>query len=275
MIKYSSEIKKSSGNRLISINSSGELESRYGTHIFRPNGRSDYQLIYICEGSCLVTRGREVYTAQKGDVIIYKPGEVQDYCFNSKGKNCTYYIHFTGDFCEEYFDILGLNGVLITDASQNKDIKHLFYLTCKYFNMAGKDFDACCSGLIQSILALISTEINNKHSIDGFNINTSKIHELITRLKMLPDFKMSITECAEFCNISESHFRRVFKAVIGESPTQFMTRIKIDRAKEYLLFTEESISEISQSCGFDDQNYFSRIFKKSVGLTPTDFRKNK
>ena len=34
-------------------------------------------------------------------------------------------------------------------------------------------------------------------------------------------------------------------------------------AKEYLLFTEESISEISQSCGFDDQNYFSRIFVKT------------
>ncbi len=141
--------------------------------------------------------------------------------------------------------------------------------------MLGENERAVCSGLTQSILAMISAEMKKKSSVENYNVNTSKINELITRLKTVPDFKMSISECADFCNLSISHFRRVFKSVTGETPAQFMTRIKIDRAKEFLLFTEESIFDISQSCGFDDQNYFSRIFKKIVGITPTEFRKNK
>ena len=53
---------------------------------------------------------------------------------------------------------------------------------------------------------------------------------------------------------------------------QFILKIRIDRAKELLDFTDKSIADIAESSGFQDQNYFARIFKKITGVSPTQYR---
>lgn len=53
---------------------------------------------------------------------------------------------------------------------------------------------------------------------------------------------------------------------------QFILKIRIDRAKELLDFTDKSIANIAESSGFQDQNYFARIFKKITGVSPTQYR---
>lgn len=53
---------------------------------------------------------------------------------------------------------------------------------------------------------------------------------------------------------------------------QFILKIRIDRAKELLDFTDKSIADIAESSGFQDQNYFARIFKKITGVSPSQYR---
>ena len=72
--------------------------------------------------------------------------------------------------------------------------------------------------------------------------------------------------------MSKSHFARIFKRTVGQSPVQFMLGIRIDRAKELLDFTDKSIAEVAEASGFSDQNYFARTFKKVTGMTPTQYR---
>lgn len=274
MIKYSSDMIKHSNDNPININSCGELILKNGTHILRPNGRKDYQLIYIYAGNCVVKKDGCIFYAKKDDVILYKPDETQDYHFTEDNSH-TYYIHFNGPFCEKYFEILGINNALVIDVGKNRDIRHLFSLVCKYFNLLTENRTFICSGLIQTILALISNQVKNTSESNTANCNLSKINELITKFKIVPNIRMSISECAKFCNLSETHFRRIFKDITGSSPNEFITKIKINRAKELLLFTEYSISEIAESCGFEDQNYFSRVFKLNAGTNPTEYRKSK
>ncbi len=274
MIKYSSEIIKHSTKNLININSCGEVKASCGSHIIRPKGRKDYQLIYVADGILEVKRNGSVYTAEKGEVVIFKPDEVQDYRFANKEKNRTFYIHFTGDFCKEYFDILKLQEVFIANVASNRDIYQMFYLAVKYFNLGVENRLFLCSGLTKAILSLISAELSKGNRTDSNNINTSRINELITKFKLMPNLKMTVSDCAEYCNMSESHFRRIFKRITGKAPVDFFTDIKIERAKELLLFTDYNIGEIAENCGFPDQNYFARIFKKQTGKTSLEFRKN-
>ena len=52
-----------------------------------------------------------------------------------------------------------------------------------------------------------------------------------------------------------------------------MLKIRIDRAKELLEFTDKPIAEIAEASGFQDQNYFARTFRQFTGMSPTQFRR--
>lgn len=69
-----------------------------------------------------------------------------------------------------------------------------------------------------------------------------------------------------------SYISRVFKAKTGENYSDYLLRIRIERAKELLVTTEYSVSKVSQMAGFKNPKYFSRIFKEIVGVQPITYR---
>ena len=86
------------------------------------------------------------------------------------------------------------------------------------------------------------------------------------------ELSLLLSECADFCKMSKVHFSRFFKQITGMPPVQFVLKIRIDRAKELLDFTDKPIAEIAEASGFPDQNYFARTFKKITGMSPTQYR---
>jgi len=68
-----------------------------------------------------------------------------------------------------------------------------------------------------------------------------------------------------------AHLFNAFKARTGLSPKQYLTKIRIDKAKE-LLAGPLTIDQIASSVGFNDALYFSRQFKKSTGMSPSEYR---
>jgi len=84
----------------------------------------------------------------------------------------------------------------------------------------------------------------------------------------------SLEEIAGFANYSPYHFIRFFKDCTGKTPFQFLTEIKIAKAKELLANTNYSICEIALSCGYKNRTHFSNVFKKAVGASPRDYRSN-
>ena len=78
----------------------------------REHGHSDYQLIYINKGNGAIYRGRQKTQIQKGDFILYRPGQVQNYTFE---KNADYYwIHFSGTSIESLLSDLRLEDLIYT-----------------------------------------------------------------------------------------------------------------------------------------------------------------
>lgn len=270
-MRYSSDIKKSISDYLIGINSCGELRVTADSHIRRYAGRNDYQLIYVCEGQCVVTLNGSVQVAYPGDCVLYRPGEVQDYLLSKKANAHTYWIHFNGSICPKVLETLSLEDVHIIRTKENRDIEHMVARVCRYYNLKMPNREIICSGLMQSILALLSNEAHREvQRVVGKG--GDRISELISRIKMVPGLNITVAECAEFCNMSKSHFARVFKHVAGMPPVQFMLAIRIERAKELLTFTDKTIAEIGEASGFRDQNYFARTFKKVTGMSPKQYR---
>ncbi len=84
---------------------------------------------------------------------------------------------------------------------------------------------------------------------------------------------LGITQVAEAVGLSESHLRCLFKKHLGTTPGRYLLCQRLDAAKYRLLQTDQSISDIAQSCGFSNVFVFSAFFKKNTGITPSQFRR--
>jgi AraC-like DNA-binding protein len=78
---------------------------------------------------------------------------------------------------------------------------------------------------------------------------------------------------ADVACLSPSHFSRVVKQIYGQSFTDLLTQMRVDRAKEMLVRTEKSLIQICLDCGFSDQSYFTKVFQKHTGHPPGEYRR--
>jgi Response regulator containing CheY-like receiver domain and AraC-type DNA-binding domain len=86
---------------------------------------------------------------------------------------------------------------------------------------------------------------------------------------------LSLEEVSRFVDISPYYFSKLFKEEAGENFIEYLTKARINNARELLNETQKSIKEICVLSGYSDPNYFSRIFKKVEGVTPSEYREGK
>jgi AraC-like DNA-binding protein/ligand-binding sensor protein len=84
--------------------------------------------------------------------------------------------------------------------------------------------------------------------------------------------KISLQEIARASGLSAPYFSTVFKEEMGENLSNYLNRLRIEKAAAMLTETDLSLGEISESCGFEDQSWFSKIFKCYAGISPGKFR---
>nr|AGS52693.1 two-component response regulator yesN [uncultured bacterium contig00064] len=84
--------------------------------------------------------------------------------------------------------------------------------------------------------------------------------------------KLSLKEIAEISGLSAPYFSTIFKEEMGENLSNYLNRLRVEKAATMLVTTNIPISEIAVSCGFEDQSWFSKIFKNNTGFTPGKYR---
>lgn len=85
--------------------------------------------------------------------------------------------------------------------------------------------------------------------------------------------RLTNSELAMQCNISEIYFRRMFTKQYNMTPKQFILDVRINHAKQLLTEGILKINAIAEKCGFSNQYHFDHIFKDKTGLTPTEYMK--
>jgi two-component system response regulator YesN len=83
--------------------------------------------------------------------------------------------------------------------------------------------------------------------------------------------ELRLKDVAELVQISPQYFSKIFKDDVGVNFIEYLTQLRMDKAKEMLKESNRTIKEICFEIGYNDPNYFSRLFKKNVGVSPTDF----
>ncbi|PWW03315.1 two-component system response regulator YesN [Paenibacillus cellulosilyticus] len=83
---------------------------------------------------------------------------------------------------------------------------------------------------------------------------------------------ISSAEIAQMVNMSGSYFSQCFKQYVGQTYTDYVRDIRIERAKEYLRSTTRTIQWIAEQIGYSDEKYFSRLFREHAGILPSEYR---
>jgi len=81
-------------------------------------------------------------------------------------------------------------------------------------------------------------------------------------------------DVASVAGLSPAYFSTVFKEELGESFSDFINGLKVDKAAELLVGSELSLADVADTCGFQDQSWFSRVFKRHMGVSPGRFRES-
>ena len=125
----------------------------------------------------------------------------------------------------------------------------------------------------ERLCELINTAIENVRSMqktDGI-VHSQKdiIKDYIDR-----NYKKDISakDVAGILGYSDVYFSKVFKQLFDDNFINYLTKIRIDRAKLLLKDISFNIKEVGKSVGYADSNYFTKVFKRSTGMSPSEYR---
>lgn len=253
-----------------------------------PHWHEQMEIVYIKRGSGAVSVDFERYPVRAGSIVVVLPGEIHaiegDPGVRMEYENVIFSPAMLGGGEEdEWFreNILApLHAHTLRPPRPLPEESTLYEEARKALDAS----DAICTDrqpgyslLVKSNLMLLL------HALYTYRPEGSpaRIPHLTEQLKMvLEEIRLrygeplSVGGAARLAGYSEAHLMRVFKQVTGQTFVGYLNDYRLSAASYFLRRTDDSVSHIARSCGFDNPSYFNRRFKARYGVTPGAYRKD-
>lgn len=102
---------------------------------------------------------------------------------------------------------------------------------------------------------------------------TTQIKPAVDYIEKNSQKQIALSDVASAVHLSVSRLAHVFKEQMGITVIDYLTKVRIENAKQLLLFTDKNCTEICFEVGYNNQSYFTRTFKEATSLTPKQFKK--
>ncbi len=248
----------------------------------------DYELEFFVfsKGSMIIDNN--YFSISKGDVVFRKPGQytqgIMPYscyliCFDLLGN--TNKDPETYDFTKEQeFQCNYTNTILDEIPSVFKPSNYMKYLDL--FDLVLKEFinPKEYSGILlkSSVLRIIyeiSSDIKNPF-VNNESVNSAHymaVKKVMEYIEVNLKGKITLEKLASVANLSPTYFHKVFTDTLGITPTDYIIKVRLDKAKELLVKTNMPVYEVALECGYENIPYFSYAFKSRLNIAPVEFRK--
>lgn len=240
----------------------------------RQHGADQHILIYCVEGKGKVQIEKKSYPLNPDDLIIIPAGTPHNYSADEKDSWTIYWIHFKGIIANAVVDamIAQFKGHQGTVTFQNKRIELFDDIYGNLERGYGND-NLCYANMC--VWHFLSSFLYD----EKFNLPEKKESKQDTIIEPSINFMqkhlsetLRLSDIAESVNVSVPHYSFLFKQKTGFAPMEYFNQLKVQKACQYLLFTDLRIKEISEQLGIEDPYYFSRMFTRLMGLSPKEYR---
>jgi AraC-like DNA-binding protein len=143
------------------------------------------------------------------------------------------------------------------------------------YNLRSGDRSTLTAAYIRNLVSAIilkSSENFSRHT-SGKEQLDSEIQQAVVFMEKNINLNISVAEIAERTGLSPASFSKHFKKSKGITPAQYFSRMKCNKARDMLVETDNSITEICFSLGFSSTQYFANVFRKYTGMSPEQYRK--
>lgn len=234
----------------------------------RQNGRVDYQLIYVHKGRGeFLVQGKQVF-CNAGTLILYRPGEAQYYGYHCEDAPEVYWVHFTGYQIDELLRIYGIKTGYVGESLY---LKHMFQEIIMELQLKKVGYETIVVCEFCKMIAWIGRMAQEREREEGGEIH---LDQLIIYLNQNYQREWSVKDMAEYCGFSVSYFGHMFKKIMRVAPMQYLTKLRMMKAKDLLMEDGMTIAEVADLVGYGDPLYFSRVFKKVEGVSPGEYRQD-
>lgn len=114
-----------------------------------------------------------------------------------------------------------------------------------------------------------------RRSIDKPSFSKEVVASIMNAVRFLQEGaerQMTAADVARQVNMSRSYFSQCFKEIVGKTFNEYLRSVRMEKAKEYLIYTNKTIQWIAEHTGYSDEKYFSRSFREHTGLLPSEYR---
>lgn len=232
----------------------------------------EYQIVYITKGKGYITIDtRDKQELNKGRVFILLPGQWHSYYPGQETGWNEYYIGFEGEMANrllQYHFINSDNQIL--DIGLNEELVNLFSNAIEVAGSQKAGTQQHLAGIVMHIIGFVLAASKN-HTLESTEI-AQKIEQ--AKIIMNENIYKNIDPetLAMKLNISYSWFRKVFKDYTGYAPAKYFQELKLRKAKQMLIGTQNTVKEIAYMLDFNSTEHFFSLFKKTTGFTPLEYR---
>ena len=239
-------------------------------YVERPKGIDQHIIIYCHDGVGFIETGTAEYRVNPGEFFFIPAKTPHAYRAEENNAWTIYWIHFKGPLASGLADRLSA-------AANGKGVVHSAEKSIAIFNDMYAQLERGYSNDTLMYINMcfwhyLASLVYNSKAAEPAANSKGPVDAAIDFLSGNVSRMVSLQELARQANLSPAHFAVVFKKNTGFRPMEYFNQLKVQKACQYLLFTNLRIKEIALALGMDDQYYFSRLFAKVMGMAPNHYR---
>lgn len=248
---------------------------------FHPHSHSAFTVTTVVSGEMFVTIGENDYHLSPDDVALTNIGQTHA---GHAGSVEFVSVSINPAQVEELVTELGLtrttaevvfNASVVTDEAINSIARSIANEIANERLGHGAMLDALVR---QLVIHLLRSHMAVRKSA---RIELSRAGPVDRRLRLALEFmhdnfsrELALDEIASAAYLSEYHFARLFKQIMGVTPHTYLANLRLERARRLLAETAFPVSEIAAMVGYQSQSHFTKIFKSVTGITPRVYRES-
>lgn len=252
-----------------------------GKDLVHPLHKHDfYFILAVEEGQGVHEIDFVRYAVQKNSIFLLRPGQVHMLQLSAGCKG--YLLEFDTLFYppqhtkgDQWKKSIGRNFCAVEDARFKKLFSFLSIIAAEYSTKQQGYCEAIKACLDLFFIEFARESSNPKQVLPGANnYIQERYEELLRLLEEKITAEKSVSQYAEWLNVSVYQLNAITKASVGKTTAVLINEQIILDAKRYLLATANQVKDIAWHLGYEDPSYFIRFFKKHTGQSPDAFRKN-